>query len=120
MYDDKLVNLQSDISQASGLNQLMDSYEQMLNAMDYLSNFQLEKVQTYINEIYIPLKSIEDKKFQEMFNKNYYFVSLFKKLLSNLYVCSKSKSYRFNSWNVDGYDRRNEPVRGSGKGTRPL
>jgi hypothetical protein len=120
MYDDKLINILSSIQGAKELSHLMDFYEQILNAMDYLSNFQLEKVQAYINEIYTPIKSIDNEKLQEIFNKNHYFVSLFRKLLLNLYVCSKSKSYKFNSWNIDVNGRGNESLRGSRRGTKPL
>lgn len=76
------------ILKQNNLNALIGDYDEMLSYNFNLSILHLKKVQSFINEFYIPMQSAPKNTLEE-FNKSHYFTNLFKKLLSNLFTHSK-------------------------------
>ncbi len=126
---DILVNIFTRICNATTLNELIDSYRQMLNKSPSFSVYHLEKVQRFINVIYssrdTPYYYIEgegenpgdwkldeekEKAYKERLNTNFYFVGLFKKLLRNLYTYSTKRMNYIKvdeeAWQSSGVNRK--------------
>ena len=79
------------VDKAKDVKGLFQVYQQMLHNLRYFSSFHLEKVRIFINDLYFPTL-IWKKDYQEKFNSDPNNITRLKKLLSDLYDHSKSKS----------------------------
>lgn len=84
------------------IEDLFQFYEQIMNSEIRLNNQAMIKITLFLDKVYNPIRSIDSNKVKQSFNNNYYFISLFKKLLNNLYNSAKVNNY-YNQ-NMDGRD----------------
>lgn len=99
-----LINIFIRIINAKTLDQLVDSYRQILNKSPSFSVFHLGKVQRFVGTIYnsthtpafyktddkgeLVIDEEKEKIYKEKLNVNYYFVDLLKTMLVDLYTHS--------------------------------
>lgn len=109
MTTNNFPNLLTDIISKDSINGLISDYEMMINSQNYNNVKYKLKVQEYIDKIQLIINHIEDtlkqdeefykeneeliNKFKKSYDKNPYFVNIFKKKLINLLCMSAQFQY---------------------------
>ena len=103
-------NLLTQIMNKNSINELISDYEMMINSQNYNNVKYKLKVQEYIDRIQLMINHIEEslkedgefykenkeliEKFKQSYDRNPYFINIFKKKLINLLCMSSQFQYR--------------------------